>query len=150
MRPIRDIYLSLVLMMKNHSRRLRSILLWVAGLALLFALYTSGLSTNPPGFYMDESVTAYNAYLVAHTGAGEFGPRFPLFFEMYRDGFVQYFHPVEEYLLAIVFLFFPPSIHIVRIYDAFVIFAGCVMLGLLATRISGRRTVGVIVTALAL
>ena len=148
MRSVRDTYPSLILM--KNSRRLRRILLWVVGLGLLFALYASGLSTNPPGFYMDESVTAYNAYLVAHTGAGEFGPRFPLFFEMYRDGFVQYFHPVEEYLLAIVFFFFPPSILIVRIYDALVIFAGCLLLGLLARRISGRRTIGVIVAALAL
>lgn len=149
MRPIRYTYVSLALM-KNHSRRLRRILLWVGGLGLLFALYTSGLSTNPPGFYMDESVTAYNGYLVAHTGAGELGPRFPLFFEMYRDGFVQYFHPVDEYLLAIVFLVFPPSILIVRIYDALVMFSACLLLGLLARRISGQRTIGVIVAALAL
>ena len=136
--------------MKIRSRRLLRILFWVVGLGLLFAIYTSGLSKNPPGFYMDESVTAYNAYLIAHTGAGELGPRFPLFFEMYRDGFVQYFHPVEEYLLAIPMLIFPPSILLVRIMAAFWVFAACILLGLLATRISGRRMAGVIVTALAL
>lgn len=136
--------------MNNRSRRIVRISVWVVGLGLLFAVYTSGLSHNPPGFYMDESVTAYNAYLVAHTGAGELGPRFPLFFEMYRDGFVQYFHPVEEYLLAIVFLFLPPSILLVRLYDAFLMFSACLLLGLLARRISGRRTIAVIITALAL
>lgn len=136
--------------MKNRSRRLLRVSLWVAGLGLLFAIYTSGLKKNPPGFYLDESVTAYNAYLLAHTGAGELGPRFPLFFEMYRDGFVQYFHPVEEYLLAIPLLIFPPSILLVRIMAAFWVFSACVLLGLLATRISGRRMAGVIVTALAL
>jgi len=136
--------------MQNRSRRLLRVLLLVAGLGLLFAVYTSGLSRNPPGFYMDESCTAYNAYLVAHTGAGELGPRFPLFFEVYRDGFVQYFHPVETYLLAIVFLFFPPSILLVRIYAAFVMFAACLLLGLLAKRISGRSTIGFIVSAIAL
>jgi hypothetical protein len=67
--------------MKNRSRRLR-VWLWLSGVALLFVLYTSGLSHNPPGFYLDESGIAYNAYLVAHTGAGEFGPRFPLYFEL--------------------------------------------------------------------
>jgi hypothetical protein len=138
------------ILMNNRSRRLWRVLLWVAGLGLLFAIYTSGLSQNPPGFYMDESVTAYNAYLVAHTGAGELGPRFPLFFEVYRDGFVQYFHPVEEYLLAIVFLFLPPSILLVRMYDAFLVFSACLLLGLLARRISGKRTIGVIVAAMAL
>src|SRR2546425_8965022 len=59
--------------------RLFRVLLWSSGLILLFVLYTSGLSQNPPGFHMDQSASAYHAYLVAHTGAGEFGPRFPLF-----------------------------------------------------------------------
>lgn len=136
--------------MNNRTRRLLRVLLWVVGLGLVFAVYTSGLSHNPPGFYMDESITAYNAYLVAHTGKGELGPRFPLFFETYRDGFVQYFHPVEEYLLAIVFLFFHPSILLVRRYDAFLMFSACLLLGVLARRISGKRTIAVIVTALAL
>ena len=136
--------------MKNRTRRLLRVSLWVVGLGLLFTIYTSGLKKNPPGFYMDESVTAYNAYLIAKTGAGELGPRFPLFFEMYRDGFVQYFHPVEEYLLAIPLLIFPPSILLVRIMAAFWVFSACILLGLLGTRISGRRMVGVIVTALAL
>jgi hypothetical protein len=136
--------------MKSRSRRLFRVLLWVAGLGLLFALFTSGLSRNQPGFSVDESCTAYNAYLVAKTGAGELGPRFPLFFEVYRDGFVQIFHPVEEYLLAIVFLFFPPSILVVRMFSAFGIFSACLLIGLLAKRISGRRTIGVIVAAMAL
>lgn len=136
--------------MKNRSRRLLRVLLWLAGLGLLFAVYTSGLSHNPPGFYMDEAVTAYNAYLVGHTGAGELGPRFPLFFETYRDGFVQYFHPVEEYLLAMVLLVLPPSILVVRMYDAFVMFTACLLLGLVAKRLSGRRIIGVIVAAMAL
>jgi hypothetical protein len=136
--------------MKSDWNRLLRVLCWVAGLALLFAVYTSGLSWNPPGFYLDESCTAYNAYLLAHTGAGELGPHFPLFFEVYRGEYVQYYHPVEEYLLALVFLFLPPSILLVRIYDAFVMFAACLLLGLLAWRISGRRLIGVIVAAVAL
>jgi hypothetical protein len=59
------------------------ILLWVAALILLFSLYTWGITKNPPGFYLDESATAYNAYLVSRTGAGEFGPRFPVLFQEY-------------------------------------------------------------------
>ena len=53
------------------------ILLCATAVILLFSLYTWGISQNPPGFYLDESATAYNAYLVSRTGAGEFGPRFP-------------------------------------------------------------------------
>jgi 4-amino-4-deoxy-L-arabinose transferase-like glycosyltransferase len=148
MRSVRDAYLNPILM--KYSRRLRRILLWVAGLGLLFALFTSGISQNPPGFSIDESCYTYNAYLVAKTGAGEVGPRFPLFFEVFRDGFAQIYHPVHEYLLAIVFLFFPPSILVARMFSAFGIFSTCLLTGLLATRISGRRTIGVIVAAMAL
>ena len=50
---------------------------------LAFILYTSGISHNPRGFYLDESATAYNAYLVSRTAAGEFGPSFPLLFQFY-------------------------------------------------------------------
>jgi len=136
--------------MKIRSRRILRILVWVVGLGLLFSVYTSGLSRNPPGFYLDESITAYNAYLLAKTGAGELGPRFPIFFETYRDGFVQHFHPVEEYLLAIFFLIFPPSILLVRIVAAFWVFSACLLLGVLAKRMTNRWMVAVIVTALAL
>jgi hypothetical protein len=54
------------------------ILLYATAVVLLFSLYTLGISRNPPGIYLDESAAAYNAYLISRTGAGEFGPRFPL------------------------------------------------------------------------
>ena len=123
---------------------------WIVGLALLFALYTSGLRNNPPGFYMDESASAYNAYLVAHTGAGEFGPRFPLYFQYYTDDFTQVADPTQIYMLAAVFRFFPPSILLARLFSAFWVFCAGLLFGLLARRISGRRTIGVIVGATAL
>ncbi len=63
------------MLMKNRSRRWR-VLLWLTGVPLLFASTLRTLSHNPPGFYVDESGIAYNAYLVAHTGAGEFGRGF--------------------------------------------------------------------------
>jgi 4-amino-4-deoxy-L-arabinose transferase-like glycosyltransferase len=138
------------MLMENRSRRRLRALLWVAGLGLLFALYTSGLGRNPPGFYLDESAPAYNAYLVAHTGAGEFGPRFPLYFQYYTDGFTQVADPTQIYMLAALFRFFPPSILLARMFSAFWVFTACLLLGLLARRISGRRTIGVIVAATAL
>jgi len=136
--------------MENRLRRYLPILFWVAGLALLFALYTAGLRNNPPGFYLDESAPAYNAYLVAHTGAGEFGSRFPLYFQYYTGGFRQVADPIEVYLLAPVFLFFQPSIVLARVFSAFWVFTACLLLGVLGKRISGRRTIGVIVAATAL
>src|SRR6185312_12561275 len=87
---------------------------------------------------------------LAHTGAGEFGPRFPLYFEMFTNGFTQYVSPTQVYLLALVFLFLPPSILVARIFAAFWVFVACLLLGHLAKRISGQRRIGVIVAATAL
>src|SRR4030095_15648259 len=85
------------------------ILVCITAVILLFRLYTWGVSQNPPGFYLDESATAYNAYLVSRTGAGEFGPQFPILFQEYAEESPTYINPLTIYLLAIVFRFFPPS-----------------------------------------
>ncbi len=119
-------------------------------IVLAFALYINGLSRNPPGFYVDESGIAYNAFLIAHTGKGEFGQRFPLFFQFYTNGWTEWANPTQIYLLAIPFRFFRPSIHLARIYSAFWVFAACLLLGGLARRISGSRRVAVLVTVMAL
>jgi len=132
------------------SRERIRILTWIAGIALLFAVYTWGLAKNPPGFYVDESALAYNAYLVSRTGAGEFGPPLPLYFEVFTNGFTAYVSPTQIYLLAGVFRIFPPSILLARLFSAFWVFAACLLLGLLARRISGQVKIGVIVTATAL
>ena len=126
------------------------ILLWVVGITLLFIGYTSGLSHNPPGFYVDESAIAYNAYLISRTGAGEFGGHFPLYFQMFTAGFTQYVSPTQVYLLALVFRFVPPSILVARTFSAFWVFAACLLLGLLAKRISGQLRIGLIVGVTAL
>src|SRR2546423_3813927 len=94
------------------------ILLCVAAVVLLFSLYTWDISHNPRGFYLDESATAYNAYLVSRTGAGEFGPRFPLMFQFYTGGLANYVYPATIYLLAIVFCFFSPTILFSRTVSA--------------------------------
>ena len=124
--------------------------MWSAGIALLFVGYTYGLSRNPPGFYVDESAIAYNAYLISRTGAGEFGPRFPLYFQMFTEGFTQYVSPTQVYLLAFVFRFLPPSILLARLFSAFWLFAACLLLGFLAKRVSGQLRIGLIVAATAL
>lgn len=118
---------------------------WLAALLLLYVFYLSGISKNPPGFYMDESGLAYNAYLIARTGASEFGVRWPLFFQFYTGGFTQYANPTHIYLLALFDLFFPPSILLARIFAATMVFIASLLLGYLATRISRKRAVGIIV-----
>lgn len=132
------------------AQKTLGILLCVAGVALLFSLYTWGISHNPPGFYLDESATAYNAYLVSRTGAGEFGPKFPVLFQEYAEENPNYINPLTIYLLAIVFRFVHPSILLARSFAAFWMFAACLLLGVLAKRISGQRRIGVIVAGTAL
>lgn len=133
----------------NLLPRYETVVLILAVLSL-FLLYINGLSENPPGFYVDESGIAYNAYLVAHTGGGEFGSRFPLFFQFYTSGWTQWANPTQIYLLAIPFLVVKPSIWLARVYSASWVFAACLLLGFLAKQISGRRRIGAIVALLAL
>ena len=120
------------------------------GFLLLFIFYIDGLSSNPPGFYVDESAIAYNAYCIAKTGANEFGTRFPVFFPVYTGGWVQYANPTQIYLLAIPFIVIKPSIHFARVYSAAWVFAACLLLGLLAKRITGKESVGLLVAVIAI
>jgi hypothetical protein len=126
------------------------ILRCAAAVILLFTIYTWGVSQNPPGFYLDESATAYNAYLVSRTGAGEVGPRFPVLFQEYAVGNPTYINSLTIYLLAIVFRFVHPSIPVARTFAAFWMFAACLLLGVLAKRISGQLKIGIIVAGSAL
>ena len=124
--------------------------LWTVGIVVLFAIYTIGIRSNPPGFYLDESALCYNAYLLATTGAGEFGPKWPLFFQVYTGGFTQYSNPTQIYLLASVFWLFGPGILIARLLAAVSMFSSGLLLGRLGARLSGRRVIGIIAGALAL
>src|SRR5437016_4507643 len=132
------------------AKKTLGILLCVAALVLLFGLYTWGISQNPPGFHLDESAFAYNAYLVSRTGAGEFGPRFPLLFQDFAVSNPSYANPLTIYLLAVTFRFLPPSILVARMFAAFWMFAACLLLGVMAKRISGQRNIGIIVAGTAL
>jgi 4-amino-4-deoxy-L-arabinose transferase-like glycosyltransferase len=117
---------------------------------VLFLLYTNGITRNPPGFYMDESATAYNAYLISRTGADESGRHFPLLIQWYTGPSTSYVSPVTIYLMAIAFRILPPSILVARAFAAFWMFSACLVLGVLAKRISGRTSIAVIVGGTAL
>ncbi|HLW34459.1 MAG TPA: hypothetical protein VKS98_02265 [Chthoniobacterales bacterium] len=125
-------------------------LLAVIGLVVLFILYTNGITKNPPGFYMDESATAYNAYLLSRTGAGELGPHFPLLFQWYPGPTRSFVDPVTIYLMALFFRFVPPSILAARLFAAFWMFSASLLIGLLAKRLSGRTFIGLVVGGTAL
>jgi dolichyl-phosphate-mannose-protein mannosyltransferase len=122
----------------------------VLGFILLYVFYINDLRNNPPGFYVDESAIAYNAYCIARTGTNEFGTRFPLFFPVYTGYWTQYANPTQIYLLAIPFRLAHPSIWLARVYAASWVFAACLLLGLLAKQISGKETVGLLVAVIAI
>ncbi len=81
----------------------------------------------------------------SRTGAGEVGPRFPILFLAYAGSNPIYMNPLAIYLLATVFRFLHPSIAVARTFAAFWMFAACLLLGVLAKRISGQRNIGVVV-----
>jgi len=130
--------------LSNFIRR-HSLSLSILSIAILFILYTYGLTENPPGFYQDESAFAYNAYLLAKTGHSEFGVRWPLFLQNFTWPFTVYCNPVCIYLLAFFNLVFPPSIWLARLLSSVAGFETAMLLGLLAFRISRKVPIGVIV-----
>ena len=126
---------------------------WIIGVFLavvVYAYFINNVSTNPPGFYVDESCIAYNGYLVATTGAGENGTSFPLYFQCYTQGYAEWANPVHIYLLAILYSIVPPSNLSARIFAATLVFLAAVIMGLLARRISGKAAIGAVVGVTAL
>lgn len=132
---------------KGLSRRARVLLLF-AVLVPLYLLYTSGITTNPPAFYLDEAAVSYNAYTIAHSGQGEFGQKMPLYFPVFPLGppffYLGYVEPTQIYALALIDLFVTPSVAISRGLSATAMFFTAFLLGLLAFKISGRRSIGFI------
>lgn len=120
-------------------------LIIIAGIVLFYCLWIYGLSTNPPGFFIDESCIAYNGYLIATTGAQEDGTKFPLYIHCYTQGWSQYMSAGQPYALALLYLFISPSPLSARIFAATLVYISILLLGFLAARISGRTSVGIIV-----
>ena len=110
------------------------------------AVYFVRVDRNPPGYYIDESSISYNAHTISQTGRDEFGTSWPLYFRSFGD----YKNPVFIYLLAGVYRITGPSILVARLLSALCgVLAAC-GLGLLATRISKSRDVGILVALMAL
>ena len=137
----------------NLARRLsvkQTKIIVFAGVLFLYPFFISGLSTNPPGFYLDESCIAYNGYLIATTGTAENGTSFPLFFQCYSGTSIGYAQPTDVYLLSAMYLFVSPSILSARILAATTVFIAMLLLGLLAAEISERPLIGFIVALTAM
>src|SRR5438045_7531926 len=135
---------------RNRILNRISVVVIILGFILLYLFYIDSLSTNPPGFYVDESAISYNAYCIAKTGANEFGTHFPLFFPVYIGGWTQYANPTQIYLLAVPFTVIKPSILVARVYSASWVFVACLLLGWLAKRITGKEIIGLLVAVIAI
>lgn len=120
--------------------------LFVAVLICGAVLYTYRVTRNPPGFFVDESSIAYNAYTISQTGQDEFGNSWPLYFRAFGD----YKNPVYVYLMALLFKATGPSILTARLLCALAGVAAAALLGILAARISGRCDLSIIVAGSAL
>jgi len=123
---------------------LGSVLLTLTTLAAV--AYYVKVPNNPPGFYLDESSIAYNAYLISETGRDEHGVRFPLFFR----AFGEYKNPAYIYLLAGLFKLTGPSIAVARLLSVTLGLAAAVILGLLAWRVTGKWEAWPLLTSTAL
>src|SRR5215831_5050672 len=89
----------------------------VACAAVLLAgvvVYARHLTTNPAGFFIDESSAAYNAYTISRNGRDEYGTGWPLYFR----AFGEYKNPIYIYLLALIFRLTGPSILVARAFSA--------------------------------
>jgi DNA-binding beta-propeller fold protein YncE len=135
------------------SQRTRAVLLFLA-LILIYGYYVSGLTTNPPGFYIDEAAVSYNAYTVYTRGEGEFGDSMPLYFPIFPLApplnYLGYIEPVQIYILAALHFIFPPGVYLSRGLSATAMFFTALVLGFLAFRISKRASIGVILGFIAL
>lgn len=106
-------------------------------------VYFTAAPKHPPGFYIDESSIAYNAYLIAQTGTDEHGERWPLYFRAFGD----YKNPIYIYLLAGLFKLTGPSIAVARYLSATLGLVSAVLLAFLAWTIT-RRISAVVVVAI--
>jgi hypothetical protein len=102
--------------------------------ALAFVWYFDEPLRTTPGFFIDESSIAYNAWWIAHAGVDEHGVRMPVYFE----AFGEYKNPVYIYLLALVFKVSGPSILAARALSIALGFLAAVVLSLLPTGTPAR------------
>ncbi len=131
-------------MTRTISRR--SALVALAFIVLIFLVQFSALRTNPPGFFIDESPIAFNAYKIAQTGHDEHGVSWPLFFR----AFGEFKNPVYVYLLAGVFRFTGPNNLAARSLSATAGLLTSILLGWLAYQISKNAWVGLFFSLLSL
>lgn len=114
---------------------------WAVAGAALFALFVLALPHNPPCCFPDEPSTAYNAWTIAEHGRDEYGARFPLYFQ----AFGEFRSPLQIYVMAALFKVFGAHLLLGRYLTRGAMFLTIVLLSWLGYRITGRRSVAVLV-----
>lgn len=97
--------------------------------------------SNPPGYHRDEAALSLNAYTLSTTLRDEDGARLPLFFRSFED----YKSPLYPYLLAGVFKVTGPDAGVARGFSAVLVLAAILLMGLLASRLTGSNVVVLLV-----
>jgi 4-amino-4-deoxy-L-arabinose transferase-like glycosyltransferase len=131
-------------MTRTISRR--SALVAVAFIVFACVIQFSRLRTNPPGFFIDESSIAFNAYKIAATGRDEHGESWPLFFR----AFGEFKNPIYVYLLAAVFKVTGPGILAARALSASAGLLTALLLGWLAYKITENLNAALMFSVFAL
>lgn len=99
--------------MLNCFKKHYLVLLGILFIAAFLRFYK--LSSNPPGLYVDEAATGYNALSILKTGKDEYGKSFPVFFRSFGD----YKMPLNVYLTVLPVWLFGLSVFSVRFLSAF-------------------------------
>jgi hypothetical protein len=114
--------------------------------AAIAALFLASIPTsNPPGFYRDESNIAFTAASVADTGRDQHGALLPLYFSALGD----WKSAPYIYVLAGVYAVTGPNERVARALSATLGLGAVALLGLLGLRLTRRRSVGLATAALA-
>ena len=111
--------------------------LTAAGLGVLL-LHVVGLTSSPPGFYVDEASIGYNGYAISIDGRDQNGESWPLYFQ----AFGGQENPVIIYLIAGAMKLFGPSVGIVRVVASLFSLTTAVVLGWLVYCVFCNRWLG--------
>ncbi len=122
--------------LQRHSTTLAFLLVFAVGAVV----YLRDAGKIPAGSFIDESSVGFNAYLIAQSGHDEIGVAWPLYFR----AFGEYKNPVYIYLLAALYRFTGPSISVARMFSATAGLIAALLIGILAFRITKRRSVAIL------
>jgi Dolichyl-phosphate-mannose-protein mannosyltransferase len=111
--------------------------LGLVGLGVLM-LHIVGLTSSPPGFYVDEASIGYNGYAISVDGHDQNGESWPLYFQ----AFGGQENPIIIYLIAGAMKLLGPSVGVVRAVASLISLTTAIVLGRLVYRLFGSRWVG--------